>query len=696
MAKKTASDTAASSNTAAAAAAAAGGGGGGGATGAKDEAKKPIAAKSNTATAASKGSAGSSSSVSSSSPASPQSTIWMLVAALLVLAIAVGVAFIGAPSASLQRLHDNDDNAAAAAAAASVALHGVSINKADTKATAPPAAELMPSTDRMQVAPSSDSISDHADPAAATRSADATTKTEQEHSDHARGDAPATTAARATPHHKTEAPTDLMPPSPTPAEAQSTSSASTSETEEPSTSDSNTPLAAATADISANAHAGEAGRWGYEIKSQLRAINWTPTRPLDQLAQHSRPVVLRNGAPSLWPAMKTWTPKYLSKFISRELSVHLQPIDDPVFIYRNEKALMSALPEGAAKSNERVANMTLAQLWDTCRSGSERAYFSGPLDLLPSLKVDVGDSGSFTRERPSITEGNVWMGCKGAVTQTHYDAAYNLFTQIHGRKRFLLTAPDEVERFFLYPRLHPSHRQSQVNWMHPEPAKFAHFMVNRRGYEEPSQPGDEPVYHEFGLFGPPAYDVTLEPGDTLFLPPFWFHRVIAVDDSISVSMWGDAMELDTLDEMLDVALPFEDSWSTAEKVRVLKSFVVRVTLGAEYALGLPENSILATVAFTRYLPLFGASDCMALSEYCLTSEASDTNIPEQTREKIASTVEQVLNAATGLLTPDKGLSIAFILMQNYIETVIGAVLPVNEINSFVQCCLPRPALEPPS
>jgi ribosomal protein L16 Arg81 hydroxylase len=31
----------------------------------------------------------------------------------------------------------------------------------------------------------------------------------------------------------------------------------------------------------------------------------------------------------------------------------------------------------------------------------------------------------------------------------------------------------------------------------------------------------------------------LSPGDVLYIPPFWFHRVMATsDDSISVNMWS--------------------------------------------------------------------------------------------------------------------------------------------------------------
>jgi len=80
-----------------------------------------------------------------------------------------------------------------------------------------------------------------------------------------------------------------------------------------------------------------------------------------------------------------------------------------------------------------------------------------------------------------------------------------------------------------------------------------------------------------------AYAV-LEPGDLLYIPPFWLHSVeslsseldAAVDDrrlqqllragfTASVNMWSAASELKVSDELAASALPFESSWALPER-----------------------------------------------------------------------------------------------------------------------------------
>lgn len=45
------------------------------------------------------------------------------------------------------------------------------------------------------------------------------------------------------------------------------------------------------------------------------------------------------------------------------------------------------------------------------------------------------------------------MGREGIITHTHYDASYNFFVQLQGKKRFTLFPPNQT--MYLYPCLHP-------------------------------------------------------------------------------------------------------------------------------------------------------------------------------------------------------------------------------------------------
>lgn len=90
------------------------------------------------------------------------------------------------------------------------------------------------------------------------------------------------------------------------------------------------------------------------------------------------------------------------------------------------------------------------------------------------------------------------------------------FTEENGGKKFhgkfeislknlrIMWPPENHKMFYLYPRLSPNYRQSQVDFEHPDLSAFPEFkLVN-------------------------SYEVVLEEGDLLYLPPFWFHRVESV------------------------------------------------------------------------------------------------------------------------------------------------------------------------
>jgi hypothetical protein len=100
----------------------------------------------------------------------------------------------------------------------------------------------------------------------------------------------------------------------------------------------------------------------------------------------------------------------------------------------------------------------------------------------------------------------LWFGPGGTVTPMHHDLMNVLFVQIYGRKQFTLVAPGFTPRVY-----------------------------NEVGVHADVDP-DLPDYYVFPAFrGVPTTTVTLEPGDTLFLPVGWWHRVESLDASISLS-----------------------------------------------------------------------------------------------------------------------------------------------------------------
>jgi hypothetical protein len=100
----------------------------------------------------------------------------------------------------------------------------------------------------------------------------------------------------------------------------------------------------------------------------------------------------------------------------------------------------------------------------------------------------------------------LWLGPKMTVTPLHRDVANILFCQVYGRKRFTLISPFDSHRLYNHVGVF-----ADVDCERPDLARFPRFSgVNQE-------------------------DVVLGPGDALFIPVGWWHRVEALDTSISLS-----------------------------------------------------------------------------------------------------------------------------------------------------------------
>ena len=97
---------------------------------------------------------------------------------------------------------------------------------------------------------------------------------------------------------------------------------------------------------------------------------------------------------------------------------------------------------------------------------------------------------------------SLWIGPAGTVTPLHHDTTNILFCQIHGRKRVDLISPQETA-LFAEP-LYSFYSQADATALAP-------LLVK---------------------------SVVVAPGEGLYIPAGWWHRVTALDVSISVSLLG--------------------------------------------------------------------------------------------------------------------------------------------------------------
>jgi hypothetical protein len=141
--------------------------------------------------------------------------------------------------------------------------------------------------------------------------------------------------------------------------------------------------------------------------------------------------------------------------------------------------------------------------------GEPVGYVMSDLDDLPALAAEAPVPPHCARALWRVSR--LWISAAGTTSALHFDVAHNLHTVIRGRKRFRLFAPSQTPR--LYPRgpLASMPNASRVDLDAPDYARFPRLA---RAEEWVAEVG---------------------PGDTLFLPGFWWHHVHTALHTISVN-----------------------------------------------------------------------------------------------------------------------------------------------------------------
>eukprot|EP00048_Salpingoeca_helianthica_P009790 m.140314 g.140314 ORF g.140314 m.140314 type:complete len:428 (+) comp14946_c0_seq11:18-1301(+) len=129
-----------------------------------------------------------------------------------------------------------------------------------------------------------------------------------------------------------------------------------------------------------------------------------------------------------------------------------------------------------------------------------------------------------------------WVSGAHVVAMTHYDTSDNLYVPLLGTKLFDLFPPEAHSVLRLYPSLHAHYRQAQV---------------------DPAAPS---------YSGPKAIHVAVHPGQMLFLPPYWFHRVTQAEGTFAANLWVQSARHAAMEQVYALAIPMEDTWTLARRV----------------------------------------------------------------------------------------------------------------------------------
>lgn len=141
----------------------------------------------------------------------------------------------------------------------------------------------------------------------------------------------------------------------------------------------------------------------------------------------------------------------------------------------------------------------------------------------------------------SDIEPRIWIGNR-LVVQTHFDLSSNIACVAAGRRRFTLFPPHQLPNLYVGP-FELTLAGPPVSMVRLEAPDFERYPRFREALAE-------------------AETATLEPGDALFIPYFWWHHVQSLDAfNILVNYWwsdADASLASPFDAMLHAILSVRD------------------------------------------------------------------------------------------------------------------------------------------
>ncbi|KAF7301700.1 Clavaminate synthase-like protein [Mycena indigotica] len=275
-------------------------------------------------------------------------------------------------------------------------------------------------------------------------------------------------------------------------------------------------------------------------------LNEPPTPiQFSRLVHISRPVLIM-GVDMI--ASRSWTDEYLSEALGnntisvavtpdgRADAVTLGPDGQSYFVEPAvEQMSMSDFLSKLAKDDQ---HSDVYYLQSQNGNVYSSAFFDGTDNKseFDALREDIPSEIDWCSEalgrNPDAV--NLWIGSRRSSTSLHSDPYENIYHVVRGAKHFILLPPTEgwclQER--LYPharwtRSHPNEPLNVVPSQNTPPVRWA--SVSPQQLPEFTHP----------------IHITVNAGETLYLPPGWWHYVLQDDATIALNYWYD-MEMQGL------------------------------------------------------------------------------------------------------------------------------------------------------
>lgn len=257
------------------------------------------------------------------------------------------------------------------------------------------------------------------------------------------------------------------------------------------------------------------------------------------------PVVIAGGAGE-WPALSLWTKEYLSG-VAGDFMMSVKSKTD----YGDS---------GSKRVGEKADDISLGDLLEIIFESEipqdiSYARQSNILSCVPELVRDMRKP-RYLPANTQCKDGLLWVGPSGTVAQMHWDSADNLFVQVKGQKKFILSPP--MHSHFTYPN-----KFSLIDSLKYLPAEivlsikgimeaggvqvndFVNLLPQEllsiiggllASYNNCDVNAEFPDFSQHPLFRfADRYYATLDEGDIIYIPYMWRHYVRSTENSISVN-----------------------------------------------------------------------------------------------------------------------------------------------------------------
>ncbi|MEH2170914.1 MAG: cupin-like domain-containing protein [Nostoc sp.] len=254
----------------------------------------------------------------------------------------------------------------------------------------------------------------------------------------------------------------------------------------------------------------------HAVESILRIKN-PSTKQFLEMWKEYQPFIIEDVA-THWDARKKWSNDYLIKHCGNSMvgiSFFKKDFFDDSNNFANDDGYVNTVKEMKYKE---YINDYIEKVNENKNDSDLRCYLSSAVleHCFPEIVGDVTSPKYFNRK----TLASFWHGSSSkkfsSTTVLHFDGFHNIFVQIRGRKRILLFPPSNYLSF--YPPLEHSQGYADYSKVDPNLPNLELF---------PKFPWQERI------------EVVLQAGEMLYIPPYWWHHVTALEENISLSFFYD-------------------------------------------------------------------------------------------------------------------------------------------------------------